>query len=44
LILRHWDGQRSRFVVLYVGEDGIESNTPYILDQNGKPIRKPART
>ena len=32
--------ERHRIVTGYVGEDGIEANVPYTLDQNGKLVRK----
>lgn len=32
------DGERKRFAVAYVGENGIEANTPYYLNDEGKFI------
>ena len=34
---QYWDGSRNRTVIAYVGEDGIEANTPYRLGANHKP-------
>ena len=34
------DARRYRRVVGYVGEDGIEANTPYCLDPEGKLVKK----
>jgi hypothetical protein len=41
LVIKHWDdaADRSRLMVAYVGEDGIEPNIPYKLDGNGKFIK-----
>jgi hypothetical protein len=39
IILRRWDGVRYRTVVGYVGEDGIEPNVAYRLDDAGKFVR-----
>jgi len=36
---RYWDGKRSRTVIAYVGEDGIEPNVAYRLDKNHKPVK-----
>ena len=36
-----WDGRRCRRVVGYVGEDGVEANVPYSVDERGQLIRKP---
>ena len=33
--IKHWDGHRPRMVTGYVGENGIEPNTPYRLDADG---------
>ena len=30
------DGNRTRFAVAYVGENGIKANTPYTLNENGE--------
>jgi hypothetical protein len=35
LIIKFWDGQRSRFRMAYVGEDGILPDVHYKLDHNG---------
>ncbi len=39
--LTHWDGKRYRKVIGYIGEDGLLPDVPYILDSNGKIMRKP---
>ena len=39
LRIRWWDGKRYRCAVFYVGEDGIEANTPYRCDENGKAVK-----
>ena len=39
LILRWWDGCRDRTVVGHVGEDGIEANVAYRLNENGKLVK-----
>ena len=36
---QYWDGKRQRTVVAYVGEDGIEANVAYKLDENHKPVK-----
>jgi len=33
LAIDYWDGTRSRTKVGYIGEDGLEPNTPYKLDE-----------
>lgn len=33
------DGDRVRFVVAYVGENGIEANTPYYLNDEGQFVK-----
>ena len=38
--IKRWDGSRYRIVTGYVGEDGIEANVLYKLDDSGKLIRK----
>ena len=38
LSLRWWDGSRYRIAIFYVGEDGIEPNTPYRCE-SGKPVK-----
>ncbi|HEY3500671.1 MAG TPA: hypothetical protein VGK73_38525, partial [Polyangiaceae bacterium] len=35
-----WDGKRFRRTTGYVGEGGIEANVPYVLDAQGKLVRK----
>ena len=35
LNLVHWDGRRRRIATAYVGEDGIQANVPYRLDERG---------
>jgi hypothetical protein len=35
----YWDGARTRTVVAYVGEDGIEPNVAYKLDGNHKVVK-----
>ena len=39
LSIKHFDGKRIRLVTAYVGEDGIEPNVAYKLDDNGKFVR-----
>jgi hypothetical protein len=39
LSLKWFDGKRTRIVTAYVGEDGIEPNVAYKLDDNGKFVR-----
>ena len=39
LNLRWWDGKRHRIATFYVGEDGIEPNQPYKVDNAGKPVK-----
>jgi hypothetical protein len=36
IVLKRWDGSRYRLVVGYVGEDGIEPDRAYRLDNAGK--------
>ena len=33
------DGERTRFAVAYVGENGIEANVPYCLNDKGQFVR-----
>lgn len=33
------DGERTRFIVAYVGENGIEANTPYCLNDEGRFVK-----
>ncbi len=35
----YWDGKRTRTVIAYVGEDGIEPNVAYKLDANHKVVK-----
>ena len=35
LVVKIWDGNRYRFTIGYVGENGIKSNTKYRLDGKG---------
>jgi len=35
----YWDGKRTRTVIAYVGEDGIEPNVAYKLDNNHKVVK-----
>ncbi len=39
LAIKRWDGSRHRLHVAYVGENGIEPNVPYRLDEDGKFVR-----
>jgi hypothetical protein len=39
LSLRWYDGSRWRIAIFAVGENGIEPNVAYRLDDNGKPVR-----
>jgi len=39
LIFKWWDGNRYRFTIGYVGEDGIEPNVAYKLDADHKIVR-----
>jgi len=39
LSLKWFDGKRTRIVTAYVGEDGIQPNVAYKLDDNGKFVR-----
>ena len=34
-----YDGERTRFAVAYVGENGIEANTPYYLNDEGQFVK-----
>ena len=42
--IRHWNGKRYRLIVGYVGEDGIEANTPYRVEGGKLVEAKPAAT
>ena len=42
LAIWHWDGKRRRLMVGYVGENGIEPNVPYRLDDEGRFVRADA--
>jgi hypothetical protein len=46
LIILRWDPIRNKYrkVIGEVGENGIEANVPYILDEHGKLIKKPTET
>ena len=37
--IRRWDGNRNRDVVGYIGEDGLQPNTPYRLDAEGRFVK-----
>jgi hypothetical protein len=39
LAIRWWDGNRYRLAVAYVGEDGIEPNVAYKLDDAGRFVK-----
>ena len=39
LIIRRWDGKRYRTVVGYIGENGLEPDTPYKLNEAGKFVK-----
>ena len=39
LQIRWWDGNRYRIATFYVGEDGIEPDVAYRVDDDGKPIK-----
>jgi hypothetical protein len=41
LRIRYWDNKAERYrtVIAYVGEDGIEANVPYRLDDSNKFVR-----
>ena len=39
LIIRRWDGKRDRTVVGYIGENGLEPNTPYKLNDAGEFVK-----
>lgn len=41
--LSRWDGRRRRVVTLYVGEDGIEPDVAYRLDERGCAVRVETR-
>jgi hypothetical protein len=44
--IRYWDEKNGRYrmVIGFTGEDGIEANTSYILDESTPPklVKKPA--
>ena len=42
IVIRSWDekNQRRRFHIGYIGEDGLEPNVPYRLDEGGKFVRR----
>jgi hypothetical protein len=37
--VRWWDGKRYRVATFYVGEDGIEADQPYRVDDEGRPVK-----
>jgi hypothetical protein len=39
LNIRYWDGYRYRIAIFYVGEDNIEPNTPYRLNDDHKAVK-----
>jgi hypothetical protein len=39
LHIRYWGGNRYRLAIFYVGEDGIEPNTPYRLNDDHKVVK-----
>ena len=39
LNIRYWDGNRYRIAIFYVGEDNIEPNTPYRLNDDHKAVK-----
>jgi len=39
LLIKWYDGRKIRLVIAFVGEDGIEPNVAYKLDENGKFVR-----
>ena len=39
LSIAWYDGNTLRISIAYVGEDGIEPNVAYMLDENGKFVR-----
>ncbi len=39
IAIKHWNGKRWRLEVAHVGEDGIEADVPYRLDDGGAFIR-----
>jgi hypothetical protein len=41
--LRWWDGKRYRIATFYVGEDGIEANVLYRVDERGNAVRVAAK-
>jgi len=41
--LKYWDGERTRIVTGYIGENGLEPGVPYRLDENHQFAGTPAR-
>jgi hypothetical protein len=37
--LKYWDGERTRIVTGYIGENGLEPNVPYKLDENHQFVK-----
>jgi hypothetical protein len=45
ILMIHWYNQfRKRIAIGYIGENGLEPNTPYKLDANGNFVKATART
>jgi hypothetical protein len=40
LNIRWWDGKRYRIATFYVGENGIEPNVPYGVNDKGQPVKR----
>jgi hypothetical protein len=40
ILVRYYDGQRYRFAIGYVGEEGIKPGIPYGVDQHGKLVER----
>jgi hypothetical protein len=43
ITIKRWDGERHRFSIGYISENGLEANVPYRLDQNGAFVRADER-
>ncbi|MDR8492017.1 hypothetical protein OSC18_21245, partial [Serratia nevei] len=39
VVIPYHDGTRTRFAVAYVGENDIEANTPYTVNDNGEFVK-----
>ena len=39
VIIKGWNGKRYKFIIGYIGEDGLEANTPYQLDDENKFVK-----